>query len=153
METPKDDSFDKKAISRVTEPIQLQLSDGAENSSYALLGSECSSSEEKSLEVLVPETPLQPKKTGVSNRNSSPLKEIQQNFISSGSPPVGVEKLSPVKTTLPGPIPLREFASPLKENQGSSEDPFASLDESSFHSCDENTPPKSKKSTESNTKS
>ena len=61
METPKDDSFEKNKISRVAEPIQLQLDEGVENSSYALFGSECSSSEEKSVEVLVPETPLMPK--------------------------------------------------------------------------------------------
>jgi hypothetical protein len=159
METPKDDSFENKKISRVTEPIQLQLDEEVENTSYALFGSESSSFEEKSAEVLVPETPLPQKKSGIGNRNSSPLKEIQQNIISSAScglptpisnsvsitgTPVVLEKSSPAKTTSPGAIPLREFASPSKENQAPSEDLFASLDESSFHSCNENTPLKSK---------
>ncbi|CBY24861.1 unnamed protein product [Oikopleura dioica] len=162
METPKDDSFEKNKISRVAEPIQLQLDEGVENSSYALFGSECSSSEEKSVEVLVPETPLKPKKIGICNRDSSPLKEIHPNkIISCAKPPASrlptpifnsvtitgtplvQEKSSPVKTTPPGPVPLREFASPPKENFAPPEDPFASLDESSFHFHVENTPIKS----------
>jgi len=119
METPKDDSFEKNKISRVTEPIQLQLDEGVENSSYALFGSECSSSEEKSVEVLVPETPLKPKKIGICNRDSSPLKEIHPNKIISCAKPPASRLPTPIfnSVTITGTPLVQEKSSPVEKSR------------------------------------
>ena len=164
METPKDDSYGDK-ISRITAPVPLTLGDETvtENDSFALFGSSSSSIDEKSAEELVPETPSKPKnKLCLSDRNSSPLKEIHQNILNQNSP---VRKgqtpiASPHKvaltledsprvanTTAPDPIPICVFASP-PQDPPQSQNLFKTLDESSFYFHVQNTPLKSDEKTE-----
>ena len=170
METPKDNSFEADKISRVTEPVLLSFGEAVENESFALFGaSNQSTASEQTAEDLVPETPYKATdaEKRLKNRNSSPLKEIQQNFsvnkVSSPktfAPVASPQKpsssceanMEPAPSNSPGQIPLRSYASPTKEASPSDDLPstssknkdlFKSLDESSFYFHIQNTPLKS----------